>query len=247
MRHIMIFTVGILLFIVILMALNVCTLYEPFNEQFVDFHIVCATHDRNTSFLDTLDLSYTILGHKDTTDIPNKGGEGLKYLYYIIKNYDSLPKHIIFIHDHDESWHHRGKISENMNRFIQEYIRHGRKYYNFNSIRYDFDVDIYRKSNSFRDFWDNNLLPRFGTYEDALLANSKDFICCAQFIVSRETIQAHPIEFYKRLYDWIVVKTTNEGIGKNTLPDGRDDPYASYHTGRFIEWVWELIFRDKVV
>jgi hypothetical protein len=44
-----------------------------------------------------------------------------------IENYDNLPENVIFIHDEDESWHHDGKITDNIYKWIDEYERGGRK------------------------------------------------------------------------------------------------------------------------
>ncbi|CAL8463939.1 g3474 [Coccomyxa elongata] len=54
--------------------------------------------------------------------------------------------------------------------------------------------------------------------------------CCAEFIVSRERIEAHPREFYVGLRDWIV-----------------DTELDRYRSGRVFEYMWAIMFGEPAV
>ncbi|KAK9919029.1 hypothetical protein WJX75_008842 [Coccomyxa subellipsoidea] len=54
--------------------------------------------------------------------------------------------------------------------------------------------------------------------------------CCAEFIVSRERIEAHPREFYMGLRDWI-----------------RDTELDRYRSGRVFEYMWPIMFGEPAV
>jgi hypothetical protein len=47
----------------------------------------------------------------------------------------------------------------------------------------------------------------------------------AQFLVHKSIIQKLPVEFYEKLYDWII--TTN---------------MKNYQSGRFLEWTWHIFW-----
>ncbi|CAK0786391.1 hypothetical protein CVIRNUC_009604 [Coccomyxa viridis] len=49
--------------------------------------------------------------------------------------------------------------------------------------------------------------------------------CCAEFIVSRERIEAHPREFYEHLRDWII-----------------ETEFDRYRSGRVFEYMWAVMF-----
>jgi hypothetical protein len=154
-------------------------------------------------------------------------------LIYIIHNYDDLPENVIFIHDEDESWHHNGKITENIYMWIDEYEKGGRKYHNFNSGAFHDHANIYKENPAFRDYWDAVFKSTLGEYETAKFGNP---YCCAQFIVSRDKIVEKPKEYYQAMYDWLVKNTNGESNGD------KNDIYSGYMTSRYAEYTWKYLF-----
>ena len=45
----------------------------------------------------------------------NFGVEASAYLSYIINNYDSIDEYTIFVHGHECSWHHNGRLQDILN------------------------------------------------------------------------------------------------------------------------------------
>ena len=204
---------------------------EGFESYLNDYHIVCAKYNKSTDFLNNIGIKSTII-EKDGT-VPNKANEATSYLYYIVKNYDHLPKHLIFIHDEDKSWHHDGRITENLQKWIKTYEKNGHKYYNFNNSEMGENNDLYDKNPAFKHFWDNTMKSTLGNYSGVTYENGK---CCSQFIVSGKKILEKPREFYKKMYDWLITKTNGTGNGN------KSDVYSGYWTGRYAEFSWRYIF-----
>lgn len=97
-------------------------------------------------------------------------------------------------------------------------------------------------------WWCSTMEPFFGKIEDY-----GDFTLnksgAAQFIVSRDRIQSLPVEFYKNMYEWLVVNTkTTMNVGFDPISKNRlttkdnNDINSDYYTSRYMEWAWELIF-----
>lgn len=217
-----------MLLLVLLVVLFICFYIIHNNEKFEnnennEYIIVCAKYKNDVSFLDELKIPYKVITKEV---VPNKAAEASSYLYYIIHNYDNLPENTIFIHDHNESWHHDGKITEEMTKYINNYEKNNKKYYSLNNkivnISDQLDNEI------FIIFWNDIMKESYGEFKDAL---PKDIFCCAQFIVSKKTIKNHPKEFYIKYYNWLI-NNTNEDIFL----------YSSYMTGRYAEWTWNFVF-----
>jgi hypothetical protein len=208
---------------------------EGFNSD--DYHIVCANYTKPVDFLKEINLSNTVV--KKYVDVPNKAHEATSYLHYIIKNYENLPNNVIFIHDENESWHHSGKITENIERWIEEYEESGKMYYEFNNMINNKDgtnmpKDLYNTNPVFKNYWDTCFKKTKGSYDDALPQAAK---CCAQFIVSKERILEKPKEFYTNMYDWLINNTTGEGNGD------QNNKNSGHSTSRYAEWTWRYVFQ----
>ena len=54
--------------------------------------------------------------------------------------------------------------------------------------------------------------------------------CCAEFMVARERVLAHPRSFYLHLRDWIV-----------------ETELGRYRSGRVFEYMWHVIFGEPHV
>jgi hypothetical protein len=215
------------------------------NERYRhNYHIVCARYKNNVQFLNNAGISYTVVqkGNADG-EVPNIANEATSYLYYIIKNYDNLPDNTIFIHDENESWHHDGKLTDKFDEWINHYEDNGLGYFNINKDGLAVTgKNIQKKiiNNHFlneggKSYWDECMADTFGEINLNLFI-SGDTKCCAQFILSKDTIHRHKKEFYERIYDWLINKTTSEGKGNE------NDVYSGYFTGRYLEHTWGIIF-----
>ena len=60
--------------------------------------------------------------------------------------------------------------------------------------------------------------------------NAVEFMCCAQFIVTRQRVRANPKEMYAQLYNWL-----------------RDSTAKNSDTSRWMEFVWHRLFGEEWV
>lgn len=230
--------------VIILSLIILLILLKKYTENFKDrkkYTIVCSRYNKNTDFLNKLSNNFDIKviqknGIKHDTKYvdhlaPNIANEATSYLSYIIKHYDDLPENMIFIHDENKSWHHDGLITDNINKWIEEYEKTN-GYYEFNNSCTDKCGWCY-KNKTFNQLW-NQL---FKNYK--LENHIFDGTCCAQFIISKERIQKNSKEFYIKYYNWIVNNTTGEGNGDEK------DPYSGFNTSRYAEWLWKAIFHKE--
>jgi len=227
----------IILIIIILIFRNINNFTNYINYD--DYHIVCARYNKDITFLNNIPIKNTII--QKYKDVPNIANEATSYLYYIINNYENLPKNIIFIHDENESWHHDGKITENIYNWINEYINYGKNYYEFNNKEFDKyyknngHPDAYNRIKGFKKFWDDNLKNEIGEYKDAKPECGK---CCAQFIISKQQILKRSKIFYNNIYIWLINNSSGEGNGSGY------DEYSGFMLGRYVEWTWRFIFNN---
>lgn len=150
----------------------------------------------------------------------NKGNEASGYLKYIIDHYDAMPEYVVFIHDHEYSWHHQGNIVHR----IQERIGHKTKFENLNSFLWTKDTIEWFPE--IRVWYARYLKTEVGSikqYGDFMTGH----LGCAQFIVHRDKIQRISLSCYVSLYYWIL--NTN-------IPD--------YYSGRFLEYTWHLMWGE---
>lgn len=153
---------------------------------------------------------------KSVSAIPNIGLEASSYLWYIIKNYESLPERMAFIHGHEKSPHQRLPV--------------------FTSIeKYGFDayfVDINRCTNqymilfpnsAFCLLWDQIMRANFGQAPKII-----NFRGMAQFVVHKECVMNRPRWLYERLLDDIFKIYQNQFL-RNWI-------------GYFFEALWHVIF-----
>jgi hypothetical protein len=204
-------------------------------------NIVVARYTKNTDFVNKFKKLYEnidiLIYDKENPDneynIPiNKGNEASVYLKYIIDFYNELPEFTFFIHDEEYAWHHSGSI-------IDKYIEAkyaNKSYYNINDIapnqfeflkNDDYNKNIFNDKNWWNDFlgWYNIFIGNYVNFDK--IDKFKIFRCCAQFLVHRDSIKKLPIDFYQNLYNWII--TTD-------MPNNK--------SGRFMEWIWHIIWSD---
>lgn len=157
---------------------------------------------------------------------PNAGFEASSYLRFIYENYDSLPRHIAFIHGHETAWHQRRNILEE----ITSGIWKEKPYHGLNNYLYDDHNTSHHLMPYLHRMW-----PVY--FEPYLNMSAPDYVChdcCAQFIVSRDRILVHPREAYKRWYELSI----NE---KNEFDMKTKDIAICF------EWIWHIIFGEPLV
>jgi hypothetical protein len=232
----------VLFLLFLILFIFIFNYYEYFieeNKDYSDYIIICARYKKDVSFLDNIKIKSNVIqkcidnNSCDNDTCPNVGNEASSYLYYIINNWNTMPQNIIFIHDENESWHHRGKITENIYSWIAEYENTGSKYYEFNSVSVDPAVlsNIHPNDHKeFQSFYSDNLEKYLGKWKDLELKPRK---CCAQFIVSRDQIKKNPLEMYKSIYNWILTYQNDK------------TERLSFQKGLYCEFVWNFMFTIK--
>ena len=155
----------------------------------------------------------------------NFGLEASAYLAFIVRNYDSLPNPVMFVHGHERSWHQVSDLLEEarLGRW------RGRSYYSLNGVTFDdrkpgngiFDAAV--------ALWPTLFEPFLKRPAPARLLHD----CCAQFVVSRAAIQRNPPAAYAR---WLAVASGQEPVG-----------YSSREVAVMFEYVWHVIFGEPDV
>lgn len=179
-----------------------------------------------------------------TLSVPaNNGNEAMRYLSFIIDNYDSLPDIIAFRHGHNTTWHQRFDSAAEINNLNLTTVR-SRGYQNFNcEVRnYGCDQHIYladkqRAENTnvneankllsdrsepevdeaIYKLWD----PWFGIPlpEDVTAA------CCAQFVVTKTAVYTRTKQKYIEFRQWLLATSME-----------------SHQSGMVLERLWHVIF-----
>ena len=161
---------------------------------------------------------------KEPHNIPkNKGSEASAYIRYIIDNYNNLPNHLVLLHCHEFSWHHKDSIVD----VIDECIGTDIEYKNINDATKCCDMGNYQDwvNGDVGNYYQNLIKPAVGDH--TIYDNFTDKQPgCAQFIVHKDRILHHSIDFYKDIYNWIL------NIDLNTF----------HNHGYYMEWTWELFW-----
>eukprot|EP00928_Gymnodinium_smaydae_P012740 TRINITY_DN14640_c0_g1_i3.p1 TRINITY_DN14640_c0_g1~~TRINITY_DN14640_c0_g1_i3.p1 ORF type:complete len:684 (-),score=72.65 TRINITY_DN14640_c0_g1_i3:73-2124(-) len=134
--------------------------------------------------------------------LKSRGREAAKYLSYIIRDYDSLPERIVFLHGHAHGWHDMGADKLQSLRDLLSWRGEGIWFADAphclevfgSSESSSGDTDIVKALFEL-DFVENELgpLPSFGWTAP----------CCAQFVTTRQSVLQHPRHFYESLYDYV--------------------------------------------
>jgi hypothetical protein len=123
--------------------------------------------------------------------LPNKGRECSTYLKFITEFYHNLPKWTVFLHGHENTWHHM------YDKTILELIDIAPKGKNtFQSLN---GVWAERDRETYAEFW-----PVVEPWLGELPEGPAFFDCGAQFIVGRNRIKMLPKEFYEKLLNFVL-------------------------------------------
>jgi hypothetical protein len=208
--------------------------YEKINQPWKTDLVICSSHyNENLEWLENSPYQVVIVSKKDapgaipsslladTIRVPNLGNEAGSYLAFIIRNYSNLPPFTAFIHGHESAWHQNHNLLELIARAKIEQ-------YDYISLNNNFIVGETEKSDFLLQWWPIYMENVLNIKLEPLEAIESD--CCAQFIVSKETILRIPLEAYKRWYHWIL-----------------NEPSQSGTLGYFFEYSWAMIFGQPKV
>jgi hypothetical protein len=175
--------------------------------------------------------------------IENKGQEASVFLKFIISYYDELPKYVAFIHGHETSPHQ--KYPHGILHAIENAKKETYKFISLNnefqsmiidpSLQFDNNhtTDIYANGHNdhirMQRLWENLYKPYLKIDFPTRLRYQRS----AQFIVSRECIQRHPVEFYEKLFQY------------TTHPELIDSDTTHVQAAYVLEFSWHMIFGEN--
>jgi hypothetical protein len=208
---------------------NFTNIDSPKKFNYDNTVIIIARYKEDTDWVSKLNKFKNIFIYekekpdKEPYNIPkNRGGEASAYIRFIIDNYDNLPNHLVLLHCHEFSWHHKDSIITVLNESIDTEI----EYKNINDPTKCYDMGDYQDwiNGDTGNYYQNLIKPAVGAH--TLYDNfTNKQPGCAQFIVYKDRILYHTIDFYKDIYNWIL----NVDV-------------TFYNHGFYLEWTWELFW-----
>jgi hypothetical protein len=201
-------------------------------------HIIVSRYNDNVNWVKKLKDPYTIIKKENTTNV---GNEAWSYIRFIIHNYNNLPDRMLFVHGHENSYH-----QDYPTWYIANNLNWNHEFMNINSRKFDeqyisFINDFEDNERNYRksyELWIKN--PWKDVFGDFPIPHTLTFLGYAQFLVSKNYVLRHPIEFYKQILNWLETTT----IDKN-LYTGKVDNFSkseAYVSGRILEYTWHYIF-----
>lgn len=179
-----------------------------------------------------------------TLSVPvNKGNEAMRYLSFIIDHYDNLPNIIAFRHGHLETWHQHANATSEVNYLNLTTVRQ-RGYQSFRCTLHDglsnhdcpAEGETHVEDND-KSYWDSvepELTKTYGDLWDAWFGGTRpEYLmaaCCAQFVVTRESVMRRSKEKYMEYRQWLI---------ETELED--------YFSGRVFERSWHVVFGKGAV
>jgi hypothetical protein len=194
-----------------------------------DTSVIIARYKEDTEWVSKLNKFKNVFVYekekpeKEPYNIPkNRGSEASVYIKFIVDNYNNLPNHLVLLHCHEFSWHHKDSIIDVIDECIDTEI----EYKNINDASKCFDMGNYQDwiNGDVGNYYQNLIKPAVGdhTIYDNFTNNQPG---CAQFIVHKDRILYHSLDFYKDIYNWIL-----------------DIDVNFYNHGYYLEWTWELFW-----
>lgn len=208
-----------------------------------NLHIVTSHWNEDLNWLKNIpEYNYSICDKLDNPnyqgtgncDVPvNKGNEATSYLKYILNHYDNLPDYIMFIHGHDNSYHQKKTIKE----LLKCAKNRNESFLSLNDTDFSCDDGWKNSLNAFIKYFtkfsnNSNWMSLIDTSANRTVSD-----CCAQFIVSRNTIYRLPKEAYQALYDDLM-SLPNIII----LPPDEFPEVSMVYPAMIIERMWSRIF-----
>ena len=225
---------------------------SPSGDDSISKAVVVAQHREDIAWLKELPTvvhQYVYQAENDTAERPVRvnQGETAAYLQYIVEQYDDLPDSVAFIHAHQVAPHMPDKLD------ILKKLRWGAfEYANLRYTNVTFDLwgkwtgdwlcpqnplepppsdeivwDELRVNQSqlFADVWQELFEGSVGSVPQYVHSP-----CCAEFVVSKERIQARPLSFYQNCLTWLEATHSER-----------------YWAGRIFEYVWHVMFGEPAL
>jgi hypothetical protein len=180
--------------------------------------IVSNRYNENIEWIKNSNYDFEII---QKTQESNYGAESLSYLKFICENYDNLPDKIAFIHGHEHSYHQQYSIIESIEKYKNENFKtlNGKVFsYHYLNITHPWFPKSELNFGLFDFFW-NEIMSDFEECPKKLI-----FCHGAQFIVDKRLILNNNVDFYKKIYNFILDKKLGKIISV------------------FLEFVWHIIF-----
>lgn len=179
--------------------------------------------------------------------LENIGREPHTYLYHIIKNYNNLSNHTIFVQGNP--FDHSPNFFNTVNQLILNNFNNDFYWISERIIEGDFTHK--REPYTFPAFPNLGLAYEF-VFGNKLKPETFTFGVGAQFSVSKHRVLSRPLEFYQKIFDFFDKEPQNNYneiyLKLLRLPDNdlhsnimsRKTPELSYHMERF----WGIIFNE---
>lgn len=198
----------------------------------------------------------------------NRGHESMAYLTFLIDNYANIPQAgVVFVHGNRWAWHNDAKDYDNAFLLQELNISSAIKSWGYHNLRCDWSASTCPQfvapqrsyettSQAALAPWDERAasdaaLPHAlvsifgnGNGERALVGRVETIRsqCCAQFVVSRQSILRHTRDEYVALRQWLLDGSINNPARKknrNSAPS--NDKVA----GRILSYVWHILFINQ--
>ena len=142
--------------------------------------------------------------------LPNISREGYTYLTHIIDNYDNLSEYTIFLQDDTEN--HILNYTDFVNT-MDEQIKNKVGFFSYgccwHTFRHVITRDIINGIDELPTLKDGKIA-KFCERLEIYLPPRYTTDTCAFFLVHRDVIRKRPVEFYKKVREWLVEDKDNE-------------------------------------
>jgi len=214
--------------------------------------VVVAQHREDIGWLSELPShihQYVYQADNATAERPLRvnQGETAVYLQYIVEQYHNLPDSVVFMHAHQGAPHMPDKL-DLLNKLRWDAFGYANLRYT--NITYDLwgkwtgdwlcpqnplerppseeiiwdDLRV-NQSRLFAEVWDELFVGPIGPMPQYVHSP-----CCAEFVVSKQRIQARPLSFYEDNLLWLEATSSDR-----------------YWAGRIFEYVWHIIFGEPAL
>lgn len=167
----------------------------------------------------------------------NLGDEATAYMEYIITYYDELPPYSVFVHAHEHSYHHVGRMQDLVNRLSLD-----TPYYNFNGSPTNDQFyhvlfesgKVPASSEMEHAFWERHrhrLFSSIGGLPPLEQRGTMRFRMSAQFAVHRDLIRRHTRDQWRGIL--------------NSLMDMCRENTSTREFGKTFEYSWFTLFTGQ--
>jgi hypothetical protein len=179
----------------------------------------------------------------------NRGHESMAYLTFIIDNYEQIPAPgVVFIHGSRWAWHNDSPEYDNAALLMTLNVSAALEPWGYHNLRCDWSLSTCPSKTPPQGSWETAFQSLLVPWDeravsDAALPHAISTLfggdghlsgadavraqCCAQFVVSRESIWQHSCEEYVALRQWLLDGTA---------------PRKDKVSGRVLSYIWHIMF-----